>query len=180
MKPIYGGRTIPLKMFQHEWLSVSDRMLLVYSTFADETGKTTISTRNIAVLIGLVGEDGEPTKSDIVQLRNARALLVKKGHLVHSTEARKHRRHLDVYTLKGKAVSKEAMDLWNGIGSRQRTPCEYKDAGWGSPATAPPKVKIDVEDGYDLEDLLGEAGTLDAEEDEVDLDDLDDLVGGGT
>ena len=168
-KPVYSGRVIPLRMFQHPWLSVSDRLLLAYSTFADSTGRATISTRNVAILIGLVGEDGEPTKADLIQLRNARALLAKKGHLLHVEEERKGRRHLDSYYLQGDPVTPGAMALWNAAGARMAAPCEYRDVSWGS---AP--AEADLDDGFEIDDLIGMSGEKEIPEE--DLEEIDALL----
>lgn len=116
-------RPLPLFMFQHPYIPVAARVLLAYASYMNENAESWPNTRRVAILCGLVGEDGEPTPDDLKAVRDARAALkigrkMREGPrlsslLVHEKAKRTGDRPLDVYHLRTFPLKPGVLEMLN-------------------------------------------------------------------
>lgn len=180
---VYTHKPIPAFILQHPRFSLADRVLFAYMMYANEEGECFVSSANIAILVGEVGPDGEPTEQNLVNIRKARhSLMAAKTYkdgststpsLVHVKKPTKRGRHQDVYvvtpvTLSGKAI--DLMSMWGG--KKKESAHAYANVQWRAPVTEG-KVGEEIDltgQEFSLDDLLGETSA--PLEDGFDLDTL--------
>lgn len=123
----------PVNIFTHPFLSLTDRVLLVYNHFRNKEGYCTLNTYKVCHLVGRtsgVSALGEPMPdhSDVLAVRQARATLAKKGHLKHERKSMgigEPKR--DAFFVVAYAAAPTSMAVLNELGGRQKPPVAFED-----------------------------------------------------
>lgn len=122
------ARLVPINVFSHPAFTVRDRVLLLTMSFAKDD-VCDLNTNMVCKIIGLVGEDGEPTEADIVAVRQARASLtagkarkgnVDGGFIEHVTLPRKRGEpRRDAWKVRSFACAPGSVAALNALASKE-------------------------------------------------------------
>ncbi len=131
-KKTHSKRGVPLFLYQHPWFSMSEKILLVYSTMADKDGRCSLSSRTTLTLIG-----EEITDASLTALRKARAKLESQGHLRHEPVIQKDKTTRHTWIVTAYATSLDAVEVWQSFQPDR----EIRDLGFGSGSGKPEAAK---------------------------------------